>query len=276
MEETKKNYIMLLRIVLVGSLSALLFYVFDGNDTGLENTPSLVAVQRVFNMPNFTRFTLGAIVSVWRFIAYSCIGLAGAYFSSKIGFIHIVNSEIKKRKNILITIAAGIVMGAYFIVYDRLLPEIFNGGYLLDPTGSRIPSSIFASVTQSIVHQITNMFLISLPFMLWSKIIKLDASDKELQAVLFWIFAVLSAALFTMQQIRTTIYFSAMWNPSIFRVPMKYMLTMVGLFAPLSLVCAYFLKKFGLLSAILVHLICDLSWRVIWAYTQIGERMFWN
>jgi len=41
---------------------------------------------------------------------------------------------------------------------------------------------------------------------------------------------------------------------------------MTLLFAPLSLVCSYFLRRFGLLSAIMIHIISDLIWRVLWQW----------
>jgi len=41
---------------------------------------------------------------------------------------------------------------------------------------------------------------------------------------------------------------------------------MTLVFAPLSLVCSYFLRRFGLLSAIMIHVISDLIWRVLWQW----------
>jgi len=86
--------------------------------------------------------------------------------------------------------------------------------------------------------------------------------------------AVLCALIFAVEHIPTTMTFLVRNYRSIFSVPFSMSMVIIGLYAPLGLVCTYFLKKHGLLSAIAVHFICDLTWHVIWSYIHYGDELF--
>jgi len=103
------------------------------------------------------------------------MGLLGLCLSFKARFTGVINDGLKRPAGIILTIAAGIMMGIFFVLYDTMhgasIVNVVNAGGL----------------------------------------------------------------------------------PAI-----------IGLYAPLALVCTYFLKKYGLLSAAVIHVISDLIWRVVY------------
>jgi hypothetical protein len=196
-------------------------------------------------------------------------GLLGLYLSSKIGFKGILNDEIKQIKNLFLVIFVGIIMGVYFIGYETFSHKIFTMHILLYEY-SRIPSAIFASLSEGIGDQILQMLSITLFVWFFSKSIKSESGRNKL----FWVVAIVCALGFAIKHIPVTAAFQ--WRS--YRYMQNgffYMaLIVMGLYAPLALVCAYFFKRFGLLSAVIIHFITDISWRVLWSYIKMGDFVF--
>ena len=197
---------------------------------------------------------------------YGSFGLWGVYLSFKMGFKGIINVEMKQPKSIIITVLVGVVMGVFFIVADTISVNVRFGGLLMFRY-SRIPSSIFASITEGIGCQILNMLTVVFIIWIFSAIVK----TVEGRAKLFWVAAVLSALIFSIRHIDSTMLWYSGSARTIFHMPFEAYLAIIGLYAPLSLVCTYFFKKYGLLSAITIHFVSD----VIWAYIQFGELILY-
>jgi hypothetical protein len=215
-----------------------------------------------------THVTFGLLNAAYRLIAYGGMGLLGVFLASKVGFKNILNDKIKQRKNILIVIFTGMAMGIYFIGYETVSNKIFDIPLLLYQY-SGIPASIFVSFADGIGDQILNMLRISFFVWLFSKIVK---SEKG-RSILFWTGAVLFAILFAVEHIASTfIYYGSYRN--IFRISSLEFRLILGVYAPLSLVCTWFFRKFGLLSAITIHIIADLIWRVLLPWKIFGDSMF--
>jgi hypothetical protein len=220
---------------------------------------------RFLGRPYISPFAFGLSNAVYRLIAYGCTGLLGVFLASKAGFKNIWNDEIKQRNNILIIIFTGMAMGIYFIGYETLSDKILNK-YLLPYDISVIPASIFVSFADGIGDQVLNMLCISFFVWLFSKIIK---SEKG-RSIMFWTAAVLFAVLFAVEHIASTPLYSLEGYINIFRISSLEFRLILGVYAPLSLVCTGFFRKFGLLSAITIHIIADLMWRVMWAWIKGG------
>ena len=97
---------------------------------------------------------------------------------------------------------------------------------------------------------------------LFTKIFKFEKGNIKL----FWVVAILCAFIFAVEHIPTTMEYRTCSYSSVFSVSLTEFMVMTLLFAPLSLVCSYFLRRFGLLSAIVIHVISDLTWRVLWQW----------
>lgn len=223
------------------------------------------AFANLLGKPWITDFKFGLSNALYRLIAYGGMGLLGVFLASKAGFKNILNDEIKKRRNILIIISAGIAMGLYFIGYRKLLYKIFQEPLLYY---GDFPASIFVSFADGIGDQILNMLRISFFVWIFSKVIK----SKKGRLILFWTGAVLFAVLFVVEHIATTPLYNWGGYRNIFRISSLQFRLIFGLYAPLSLVCTWFFKKFGLLSAITVHVIANLMWYVL--LTSIMDYLY--
>jgi hypothetical protein len=268
MEKEKKSYFVYFCLVLVLCISAFIEslsrdWIPPGHFIDEYNLAMLLGRSYIPHFP------YGLLSAVYRLIAYGGMGLLGVFLASRAGFKNVWNDEINQRGNKLLIISAGIAMGIYFIVYDEVIARKIINVPLL-PGASVIPASIFVSLAEGIGDQILNMLRISFFIWLFSKIVK---SEKG-RLVLFWTGAVLLAVLFTVEHIALTTDYRFQHYRNIFQIPSSYFMLVLGLYAPLSLVCTWFFKKYGLLSAITIHIISDLMWRVLWGYKIDGNLLF--
>ena len=268
--ETKRSYVVYFFLIFVLCLSTFLFSAispfWNEELEGLDHAFTQSELSRLLGRRVSYNET-GFVNAAWRLLVYGSLGFWGLHLSSKIGFKGILNDDIKRPKTVIATVIVGIVMGVFFIGYDMILEQSY--WHLLMHSYSRIPSAIFPSIAEGIDCQILNMFSVVFLMWLFSKIIKRE----EGRARLFWFIAVLCALIFAARHIESTmLWYSGRQN--IFRMSSREYLAIIGLYAPLSLVCTYFLRRYGLLSAITIHFICDIMWRLGWAWIQWGDRVF--
>jgi hypothetical protein len=198
------------------------------------------------------------------------MGILGILFASRIGFKGILNDEIKRKKNILLAILVSIIMGVYFIGYETLSYKIFSAP-VLPYHYSRIRSAIFASIVEGIGDQILQMLRISFLVWFFSKLIKSESGRNTL----FWGVAAVCAVGFSIGHIPSTMMYQISFKyGEFFGLNFHELIIIIGLYGPLALVCAYFLRRFGLLSAIIIHFITDIMWRVLWAWIQKSPLLF--
>jgi hypothetical protein len=296
LQRKKESYIVYFCLVFIMCISVFFFSVtyYSYVTDGLYHTFTLSDLTQLSDK-YISDYKTGLINAVFRLFAYGGMGLLGLFFSSKIGFEGILNDEIKKIKNIILIISVGIIMGLFFTGYDWLFRKDFipHEGYinLLQFNYFNSPTALFASISEGIGCQILNMLRVS--FFLWffTKIIKSEIKS----STLFIVVAILCALLFAVDHIATTNviyedhdYFRK--NDALdyryFRINRGEYIDMVykfiaiiiitGLYAPLSLVCTFFIKRFGLLGGISIHLICDIIWRVFGVYLYMEERLLWE
>ena len=271
--ESKKNiYTVYFSLVFVLCLSVFLFNVtspfWGALTTGLDHAFSGRELSRLFGR-QVSSIETGLVNALWRLLAYGSLGLWGLHLSLKTGFKGILNDDIRRTKSILVTVLAGVVMGMFFIGYDAISANIFSR--MLMTSHSLIPSAIFASIAEGIGCQILNMFFVVFFMWLFSKAVKTE----EGRANLFWAVAILCSLIFAARHIESTrLWHSVYMCANIFQLSLESYLAIIGLYAPLSLVCTYFLRKYGLLSAITIHFICDIMWRVGWAHIRFGDAIF--
>jgi hypothetical protein len=235
----------------------------------MEHTFGWMGLERLLNR-GIPSYAWGLINALYRLLAYGGMGLLGLYLSTKNGFKQVLNDEIGKAKNIVLVLSVGIAMGIFFIVYDdALIPKIYDGWGLLLYMESLFPRAVFASIAEGIGDQILNMLRIAFFVWLFSKIIKSEGG----RAVLFRAVAVFYSLVFAVEHIPSTRFYSLSIS-NVFSLPQGEFALVYGAYGTLSLVCTYFLKRFGLLSAITIHFICDIIWRVLWAMHKMGDLMF--
>jgi hypothetical protein len=263
-KDAKKSYVVYFCLVLALCTSTFLFSILHYSPSPMEHTFGWLGLEHLLNR-GIPRYAWGLINALYRLLAYGGMGLLGLYLSTKNGFKHILNDEIEKAKNIVLVLSVGIAMGIFFIVYDDvLIGKIFDRGFLLYME-SRFPTAVFASIAEGIGDQILNMLRVAFFVWLLSKIIKSEDS----RAVLFRVVAIFCSLVFAVEHIPSTMFYSLSIN-NIFELPQGEFVLVYGAYGTLSLVCTYFFKRFGLLSAITIHFICDIIWRVLWAYIRWG------
>ncbi|MCL2411250.1 MAG: hypothetical protein FWC97_06355 [Treponema sp.] len=269
--ETKKNYAVLFLLVFIMCLSVFLFsatsHRWSAERVGLDHAFTGLELTRLFGR-HVSSIETGIINAVWRLFLWGSFGVLAVHLSLKTGFKNILNDEIKKTKVIITTILVGFLMGLFFIGYQTVSARSF--GNILKYAYSQIPASMFSSIAEGIGCQIVNMFTVIFLMWLFSK----TAKTEEGQTKLFWRVAVICALIFSIRHIDSTMLFYSGSARNIFDLPFEDYLVIIGLYAPLSLVCTFFLRKYGLLSAIGIHFISDIMWRIGWAYIRFGELIF--
>ena len=69
---------------------------------------------------------LGFVNMLWRLVAYGAMGLLGLRLSFKLGFKDILNDDLKRPKNIVAIILAGVVMDVFFTWYNIMIGNEFG------------------------------------------------------------------------------------------------------------------------------------------------------
>jgi len=272
MESRKNTYAVYFSLVFVLCLSVFLFSVtspfWGAESSGLDHAILGSNLMRLLDR-HVSVIEIGLVNAVWRLLVYGSLGFWGLHLSFKIGFKGILNDGIKRPRSIITTVLAGIAMGMFFIGYEIILISQ-TSLHILKSSFTIIPSSIFTSIAEGIGCQILNMF--SVVFLMW--LFSLVVKSQNGRAKVFRLVAVLCALIFAARHIESTLIWSAGSQQNIFRMSANDYLQIIALYAPLSLVCTYFLRKYGLLSAITIHFICDIMWRIGWAWIQWGDRIF--
>jgi membrane protease YdiL (CAAX protease family) len=231
-------------LILLLSVNAFIYVFMPMSD--LIPSQELPVPKYVLGLANF---------GIMLFI-YGGIGFLGLILSQKIGFENILNEKIKDRKNLFEIILVGLFIGIFFILVDIITNKLFLLPKMLHPP---FPTSFFASINAGIGEEIIfRLFYISFWIWLFSKIIK---SEKG-RNILFWIVAILSALIFSVGHIPSTMILYD--YKSFFEMPISLIIMIIGLNGILSIFCAYYFRKYGFLSAVLIHFFTDVVWHIIW------------
>jgi len=265
----KKSYIVLFWLVVTLGLSVFLYYTLSGYIFyQAEHSIKRNVLLMIFGkrLPNYAE---GLVNMFWRFLSYGTMGLIGVFLASKIGFKEIVNKEIKQPKTVRNIFITGAILGIYFIIINF----IYETKYFYPISTlrrSEMPGGIFASVAEAIGDQIKIMFYIVILLWIFYKIVK----SEEGRSKLFKAVVIFSAWLFILEHKEYTWVYNANIHKNIFQIRQLDFFLLIGLYAPIPLVCSFYLKKYGLLSAIAVHFICDFMWNILFAWILMGNEMF--
>jgi len=274
MDINKKALIVYISLVLLMCLFTFINYSFDHINTEMDHGINWFDFFMLFE--NISYYAIGFFNALYRLIFYGGLGLLGLLFTKKIGFKNILNDEIKQKKSILIILLTGTVIGLYFCGFEALfLNDILSIHrqyvYILNDA-FKFPYGIFASFIEGVGCQILNILRLSFFLWLFSKFIK---SEKN-RVKLFFIIAIFSSLIFTIEHISTAGFIYSSSYKTIFHVPFLEFMVIAALFAPLSFVCILFYKKYGLLSAIIIHVLSNFIWRLLDHFIYMEKRMEWD
>lgn len=232
---------------------------------GLIITLAILAVINVF-LP-YPQITSGAQLpapkpilaianAVIILVLYGGLGFIGLKLAQKIGFADIWNSGVSNTRRFLIPAVIGVFTGIFFIAADLIFSQFSSFGKFPHPP---FPTSIVASAAAGIGEEVIfRLFFISF----WVWLISLVILKRKWQNQVFWIVAVLSALAFAAGHLPGLMAIFGLENVS--QIPNVVLGEIFLLNGVVSLLAAYYFRKFGFLAAVGIHFWTDIVWHVIW------------
>jgi len=206
--------------------------------------------------PPESQTTMALVTAVTMLTLYGGLGFLGLHLSQKLEIADLWDPGVSNLHRFLIPACAGVGVGAFFIIADALLNRLHAFGPLPHPP---FPTSIIASATAGIGEEVV-FRLFFVPF--WTWLILTVIARGRWQSEVFWIVAGFSALAFAIAHLPSVMF--ALGIESIDQVPMALMVEVVLLNGVLSLLAAYYFRRYGFLAAVGVHFWTDVIWHVVW------------
>lgn len=188
-------------------------------------------------------------------ILYGSLGFVGLILSKKLGFAGLWDEKVSNKQRFLNPIIVGVIIGVFLIIVDLIFTKI-SGITLPHPP---FPTSIFASMSAAIGEEILfRLFFISF----WVWLISSVILRKRWQSQVFWIMVIFSAIGFAFGHIPSTMM--VMGFETMSQIPIALYIEMIMLNGVVSIVAAYYFRKYGILTAIGIHFWLDIVWHVIY------------
>jgi membrane protease YdiL (CAAX protease family) len=188
-------------------------------------------------------------------ILYGGLGLAGLKLAGKLGFAGIWDAYVTNRQRFLTPGIVGALLGVFLIISDIIFSR-FNGiGNLQHPP---FPSSFFASLSAGIGEEMLfRLFFISF----WVWLISYIILRNRWRNQVFWVIAGISAIVFAIGHVPSLMM---LYNfTSVNDISPVLWAEIILLNGAISIFAAYYMRKYGFLSAVMIHFSADLVWHVI-------------
>lgn len=199
---------------------------------------------------------LALVNAIITLVLYGGLGFIGLKLSQKIDFADIWNSKISNKQRFLIPALIGVGIGVFFILADVVLSKFHNLGSIPHPP---FPTSLVASVTAGIGEEVIfRLFFISF----WVWLISYVIFKKRWQNQIFWIVTLFSALAFALGHFPSVMILFGF--KTIREIPFILISEIILLNGVVSLLAAYYFRKFGFLAAVSIHFWTDVIWHVIW------------
>jgi hypothetical protein len=241
MEKSTKIYLLL--VIILAACSAINVFLSQGNLVASTPLPASKAVMALVVFPMVI-------------LIYGGLGFVGLKLSKKLGFAGLWDKKVSNRQRFLIPLAIGVGSGIVLIVMDLVFSPFNSIGRIPHPP---FPTSIFASISAGIGEEIIfRLFMISFVVWLVSSVI-LRKKDKN---QVFWGAAVGSATVFAIGHVPSLMLLLGM--KSIAQFPPVLMAEIILLNGLISILAAYYLRKYGFLAAAGIHFWTDIVWHVVY------------
>jgi hypothetical protein len=189
-------------------------------------------------------------------VLYGGLGYLGLVLARCLGFTDIYESGVTNGQRLLVPGLIGAASGVFLIIGDIVFSH-FNGmGKLPHPS---FPSSIFASISAGIGEEIIfRLFFISFWVWLVSRVILRGQG----QGPVFWVITGFSALAFALGHLPSVM---VIYNFNSFNeVTPGLLAEIILLNGAISVVAAYYMRKYGFLAAVGIHFWTDIVWHVVW------------
>jgi hypothetical protein len=189
-------------------------------------------------------------------VIYGILGFIGLTLWRKIGFPDIWDERVSNKQRFLIPAIVGALIGVVLIILDLVYSPINGVGQIIHPP---FPTSIVASLSAGIGEEILfRLFFISF----WTWLIgKVILRGKGL-TIVYWVVAIFSAFAHGASHTPTAMFLFGVNSPAL--LPPVLLAEIILMNGILSILAAYYFKKFGLFAPIGVHFWADIVWHTIW------------
>ena len=188
-------------------------------------------------------------------VVYGGLGFIGLKLSSRINFPELWDNKISIKHKIVVPVFIGVIIGIIFIVVDIIYTKVFS----IEQLHPDFPFSIIASLSAGIGEEVLfRLFFISFWVWLISNIIL----KQKYQNIVFWIVVIFSVVSFSFSHIPSAMVLGG--YGSFNEIPIGLIMELLLLNGLLTVFCAYNLRKYGIISAIVIHFCTDIVWHVIW------------
>lgn len=189
-------------------------------------------------------------------VLYGGLGFLGLKLSRKLEFADIINREVSNKQRFLVPLIIGALLGVFFILCDIIFATYNGIGRMIHPP---FPTSIFASISAGIGEEIIfRLFFISFFTWLFSFVI----FKRKPKNAIFWAVAVFSALAFSLGHIPSLMVMFGL--KQVTQIPAIFLGEIILLNGSVSMIAAYYFRKYGFLAPVGIHLWTDIVWHVIY------------
>jgi hypothetical protein len=246
MDKRRSLLIFIGLMVLYAILTALNIFLPQGDYVATLPTAELPAPLPV----------VALVAALGVLVLYGALGLIGLFLWRKLGLPELWDSNVTNRQRFVIPAIAGAVVGAIFIIGDLVFRGINGFGSFPHPP---FPTNLVASLAAGIGEEtIFRLFFISF----WTWLISSVILRGRAPNVVYWVVAVFSAIAFGIGHLPSIMFLKG-WT-DIGQVPPMLIVELLLLNGLMSLVGAYYFRKYGFLATVGVHFWADIVWHVVW------------
>jgi hypothetical protein len=246
MQKTLSNRIYIFLVTIYALMAVLNFFLPQGSYAAPVPAEQMPASPLVIALAN-----AGIVL-----VVYGGLGLLGLYFSRKLGLPEIWDSAVSNRQRFFIPGLVGLGSGVFFILMDLLFSSTNGIGRLPHPP---FPTAIVASVSAGIGEEIMfRLFFITF----WTWLVSQVILRGRWQTPVYAVFSFLSAVAFSMAHLPAVMFLQG-WS-ELGQVPAMLLVEILLLNGALSLLAAYFFRKYGFLAPVGVHIWNDIVWHALW------------
>ncbi len=189
-------------------------------------------------------------------ILYGGLGFLGLKLSKKLGYAELWDARISNKQRLLIPALVGIGLGVFIILVDLIFGRFHSLGPIPHPP---FPASIVVTAIAGIGEELLfRLFFISF----WVWLVCHVILKKKWQNQIFWIVTMMSALAFgAVHVIPAPMLFGL---KTVNEMPLVLVGEFILLNGIVSVLCAYYFRKFGFLAAVGIHFWADVIWDVVW------------
>jgi hypothetical protein len=246
MEKTLSNRIYVILVAIYALMALLNLFLPQGSYGAPVTAEQMPASPLIIALAN-----AGIVL-----VLYGGLGALGLFFSRKLSLPEILDSAVSNRQRFFIPALVGLGSGIFFVLMDLWFSPVNGIGRLPHPP---FPTAIVASISAGIGEEIMfRLFFISF----WTWLVSRVILRARWQTPVYAVFSFLSAIAFSMAHLPAVMFLQG-WS-ELGQMPGMLLAEILLLNGVLSLLAAYFFRKYGFLAPVGTHFWNDIVWHALW------------